>query len=283
MSSVSLDSPQTLNLYAYCTNDPINYVDPSGLGFFSFLGKLFKAIGKVIKILAVVLVVVVVVALVIAYVAPAGSLAISFAKFLLFKLAPVLAQILGGLTGFQTGSITMGPGGSPPWNPNAGGSRTRFGGFFQGQDPLEDVIKIDINACRNGEEFPDCGIIIDVPPPREPMEMGTIPVRAILRGLRGLIRRIRGIRPVRSLKDVGTLRGATRQEIERLIPKDWIGTSTRTGNGIRYANLVRPGDQIRIMPGNRLDPQLIKQGPYAVLSRSGVKYRIPLEGNPTLQ
>jgi hypothetical protein len=30
------------------------------------------------------------------------------------------------------------------------------------------------------------------------------------------------------------------------------------------------------MPGNRLDPQLIKQGSYAVLSRSGVKYRIPL-------
>src|SRR6185369_6768948 len=37
MQSASLSSPQTLNLYAYCMNDPVNHVDPSGLGFFSFL------------------------------------------------------------------------------------------------------------------------------------------------------------------------------------------------------------------------------------------------------
>jgi len=121
MGSVSLESPQTLNLYAYCVNDPTNQIDPSGLGFFSFFGKLFKAIGKAIKIIAVVLVVVVVVALVIAYAAPMGSAALSFAKFLLFKLAPVLAKILAGATGFQMGGITLGPGGTPPWNPEAGG------------------------------------------------------------------------------------------------------------------------------------------------------------------
>jgi hypothetical protein len=34
-----------LNLYAYCANDPINHTDPSGLGFFSFLKRLF---GKVV-------------------------------------------------------------------------------------------------------------------------------------------------------------------------------------------------------------------------------------------
>src|SRR6185369_950015 len=39
MNSTSLESPQTLNLYVYCTNDSINHIDPSGLGFF---GKLFK-------------------------------------------------------------------------------------------------------------------------------------------------------------------------------------------------------------------------------------------------
>jgi RHS repeat-associated protein len=47
MKSVELHNPQSLNLYAYCTNDPINHADPSGLGFFSWLAKLFKSIGKV--------------------------------------------------------------------------------------------------------------------------------------------------------------------------------------------------------------------------------------------
>jgi RHS repeat-associated protein len=45
MSAVSLGSPQTLNLYTYCGNDPVNHVDPDGL----FFGKLFRAIGKIFK------------------------------------------------------------------------------------------------------------------------------------------------------------------------------------------------------------------------------------------
>ena len=49
MKSTDLQSPQTLNLYAYCANDPVNQTDPSGLGFFSWLGKLFKKIGKVLS------------------------------------------------------------------------------------------------------------------------------------------------------------------------------------------------------------------------------------------
>jgi len=49
MQSASLSSPQTLNLYAYCMNDPVNHVDPSGLGFFSFLKKLFKGIVNLIS------------------------------------------------------------------------------------------------------------------------------------------------------------------------------------------------------------------------------------------
>jgi RHS repeat-associated protein len=48
MGAVTLENPQTLNLYAYCVNDPVNHVDPSGLGFFSFFKKLFKAIFKVL-------------------------------------------------------------------------------------------------------------------------------------------------------------------------------------------------------------------------------------------
>ena len=54
MKSVDLSSPQTLNMYAYCTNDPINHTDPSGLGFFSFLRRI---IGYIVLALVTLLVV----------------------------------------------------------------------------------------------------------------------------------------------------------------------------------------------------------------------------------
>jgi RHS repeat-associated protein len=54
MNSVDLSRPQTLNLYAYCTNDPINQMDPSGLGFFSFLKKLFKWIAIAVAVALIV-------------------------------------------------------------------------------------------------------------------------------------------------------------------------------------------------------------------------------------
>ncbi len=37
MGAADLGDPQTLNLYAYCGNDPINRLDPDGLGFLDFL------------------------------------------------------------------------------------------------------------------------------------------------------------------------------------------------------------------------------------------------------
>lgn len=120
-------NPQTFNLYAYCGNDPINRMDPSGLGF---LSGLFKAIGKAIKIIAIILVVVVVVAIVVALASQPETGGIAFAKFLLFKLAPVLAEILAGATGFKMGAFTTGSGGTPPWNPS---SRSVFGNGFQDQ------------------------------------------------------------------------------------------------------------------------------------------------------
>jgi RHS repeat-associated protein len=50
MGAVSLSSPQTLNLYAYCGNDPVNHVDPDGQ-LFGFIGKIFKGIAKLFKAL----------------------------------------------------------------------------------------------------------------------------------------------------------------------------------------------------------------------------------------
>jgi RHS repeat-associated protein len=44
MSAVSLTDPQSLNLYAYCANDPVNHTDPDGL--FSLKG-FFKGLLKV--------------------------------------------------------------------------------------------------------------------------------------------------------------------------------------------------------------------------------------------
>jgi RHS repeat-associated protein len=43
MAAVSLENPQTLNLYAYCANDPVNHTDPSGL-LPKWLKKLFKVL-----------------------------------------------------------------------------------------------------------------------------------------------------------------------------------------------------------------------------------------------
>jgi RHS repeat-associated protein len=47
MDAASLSDPQTLNMYAYCGNDPINRDDPNGL-FWGAIGRFFKAVAKAI-------------------------------------------------------------------------------------------------------------------------------------------------------------------------------------------------------------------------------------------
>jgi hypothetical protein len=86
----------------------------------------------------------------------------------------------------------------------------------------------------------------------------------------------------RSLDDPSTLRGAAPLEVIQLIPKNWIQNRTRNNLGTRYSDPERLGNQIRIMEGNPRDPDLIKRGPYLVISMDGQRWRVPLKGNPTL-
>lgn len=44
IQAASTMAPQTLNMYSYCVNDPINYIDPSGL----FIGQFFRWLGRVL-------------------------------------------------------------------------------------------------------------------------------------------------------------------------------------------------------------------------------------------
>ena len=88
-----------------------------------------------------------------------------------------------------------------------------------------------------------------------------------------------------SIDKPDSFRGASLEEVERSIPRNWTKTQTRYGDGIRYTDPnTRGADQIRVMPGNLRDPNLVKRGPYLRYTRNGKSHDepIPLRGNPTL-
>lgn len=91
-----------------------------------------------------------------------------------------------------------------------------------------------------------------------------------------------GKQGARSLDDLESLRGASPKQLEDLIPKNYVKSQVRTGEGVKFADPARRGDQIRIMRGDPSAVDPLHRGPYAVISRSGRVTRIPLEGNPTL-
>jgi RHS repeat-associated protein len=107
MSAASLENPQTLNLYAYCANDPINHVDPDGL-LFGWLKSLFRV---VLKIAAVIVTVAAVLATV-----GSGNPFIAIAAWKLWLGAGALwaaaygagklSQILGGVAGIEGGGYS---------------------------------------------------------------------------------------------------------------------------------------------------------------------------------
>jgi RHS repeat-associated protein len=107
ISSSTLSDPQSLNLYAYCGNDPVNRIDPDGL----FWGKLFKSLIK--------------------RVVNAIIHAVIAAVFTLITTGSIHAAIGVGVATFvkelgfpSKDSLGIGKS-TPPFNPNAGSALSR--------------------------------------------------------------------------------------------------------------------------------------------------------------
>ncbi|HLA10930.1 MAG TPA: RHS repeat-associated core domain-containing protein [Pyrinomonadaceae bacterium] len=167
MRSTSLSSPQTLNLYAYCTNDPINHTDPSGLGFFSFLKKIFKGIGKLLTNKWVLLVVGIAAGIGAGFafywaIKEAGGALVGFfikAGIILAGTSATLiasafhpnilryAQLIGGIVSSAQSIIgLLNPRvfGTRPWNPEAGsgvGAVSSFMAAQRGRRPRRDHVR----------------------------------------------------------------------------------------------------------------------------------------------
>lgn len=126
MQAVSLAAPQTLNMYTYCGNDPINYTDPSGLffgSFFRWLGRLIMSLfrSKVAKKIAV--------RFVVSFVLSGGNFGVAIRSV----MPDILRQL--GLNPLFT----------PSWNPNLPYPIT-----FGGVSPLSGyIIRNLMSAARN--------------------------------------------------------------------------------------------------------------------------------------
>jgi len=86
----------------------------------------------------------------------------------------------------------------------------------------------------------------------------------------------------RSLDDLSSLRGATPEEIRRLVPDGWVEKPLKKGDGVRFLNPRGRGDFIGIEAGTPGHEDPLHSGPYVKVSKNGFTHRIPLQGNPTL-
>lgn len=79
--------------------------------------------------------------------------------------------------------------------------------------------------------------------------------------------------------------GKSLESIDKMMTeRGWKGEPTKQGGGTRYPNPNKPGEQVRVQPGNPKDPNPVKRGPYGRISTDGQKSPpIPLKRNPTLR
>ncbi len=108
MGASSLFAPQTLNLYTYCGNDPINHTDPSGL-FWGFLKSLFKWVIVAIAVIVAVLTIIaapVTIAGILGEISAAANAASQIANAAGFKKIGAIFGLIAAVTGF--GSIIKG-------------------------------------------------------------------------------------------------------------------------------------------------------------------------------
>lgn len=187
MRSVSLDGPQTLNLYAYCTNDPINSTDPSGLGLIGFFKKVFRGIAKILTNKWVLLIAGIALGLLSGF---AFYLAFSYATvnttFLAYGIALAamsallivgafhqgflrVVQTIGGVVSSVQGVanaiggiINGGMLSTPPWNPSSSGvgAVSRFmapQGSYQVPQNYYNILVDTVNAVRQRlKDRPKC-------------------------------------------------------------------------------------------------------------------------------
>jgi hypothetical protein len=76
------------------------------------------------------------------------------------------------------------------------------------------------------------------------------------------------------ISNPSSFEGASRGEAEQELQSNgWYNAgSSRGEGGVRWRLPGNGSDQVRMMPGNSADPNLIKQGPYIRFSISGTKY-----------
>jgi RHS repeat-associated protein len=97
MQAVSLELPQTMNLYNYCGNDPINHTDPDGL-FWGAIGRFFQRVGRAINRVLGNIIVQIVITVIFAVVTLGASAIATYSIMFGAKIAtPIALKILAGV------------------------------------------------------------------------------------------------------------------------------------------------------------------------------------------